>query len=86
MYNGYKNYETWNVCLWISNDEGLYNISRECANYEEFKDALREIGGIGGVETPDNVAWNDSAIDVDEVNSACFAEDAEDVVEPEEIF
>lgn len=86
MYNGYKNYETWNVVLWISNDEGLYNVSTMCANYEEFKEYMRELGGPIGLETPDNIAWNDSGVDVDEVNSACFAEDAEDVVEPEEIF
>jgi hypothetical protein len=80
-YNGYKNYETWNVALWISNDEGLYNISRECANYTEFKDYIRECNGSIAVETPDNVAWNDSGIDEDEVNSSCFAEDDEMVVE-----
>ena len=24
-YNGWKNYPTWAVNLWLSNDEGLYN-------------------------------------------------------------
>ena len=23
-YNGYENYETWNVSLWLDNDEGTY--------------------------------------------------------------
>ena len=23
-YNGYENYETWNVCLWLANDEPMY--------------------------------------------------------------
>lgn len=27
-YNGWKNYETWNVALWIDNDEGIYNAVR----------------------------------------------------------
>ena len=27
-YNGYANYQTWAVALWIDNDEGLYNDRR----------------------------------------------------------
>jgi len=30
-YNGWKNYPTWAVNLWLSNDEGLYNATRERA-------------------------------------------------------
>jgi len=27
-YNGWKNWATWNVALWLGNDEGLYKIAR----------------------------------------------------------
>ena len=29
-YNGHKNWNHWNVSLWINNDEGLYNFARSC--------------------------------------------------------
>ena len=35
-YNGWKNYETWAVALWIDNDQGTYNWSRYLA--EEVRD------------------------------------------------
>ena len=68
-YNGYKNYETWNVCLWISNDEGLNDFAASCKDYDCFKSGLRELDEHSSIayETPDNVAWNDSNIDLSEM-------------------
>lgn len=28
--NGWTNYESWNVALWIDNDEDLYNLAKDC--------------------------------------------------------
>lgn len=30
-YNGWKNYETWAVALWIDNDEAMYYTARDMA-------------------------------------------------------
>ena len=31
-YNGWSDWTTWNVALWINNDECFYNIAKECKN------------------------------------------------------
>jgi hypothetical protein len=59
-YNGWANYETWNVTLWIQNDEGLYNEAKQCANYQELVNLLYD---CGSKETPDGVKWDDVKID-----------------------
>ena len=64
-YNGWTNYETWNVALWIGNDEGLYRFAKECRDYDHFVSQLRE---LGVTETPDKVAYNDSGLDTDELD------------------
>ena len=30
-YNGWKNYETWNVALWLDNDSGSYSMTQSMA-------------------------------------------------------
>ena len=63
-YNGWANYETWNVALWIGNHEGLYNIARRCRDYNHFVANVSEFL----TQTMDGVAWNDSELDTDELD------------------
>lgn len=81
-YNGYKNYETWNVCLWIGNDEGLYSLAASCDDYASFTETIKDVNTVEefhagkismayrpiAFQTPDMVAWNDSAIDQTAMN------------------
>ena len=38
-YNGWTNYETWNVALWMDNDEPSYQLARSCKNFQEYRKA-----------------------------------------------
>ena len=64
-YNGWANRATWNIALWINNDQGIQSVAKECDDYADFREFMREIGVL---ETPDGVAYNDSALDVDSLN------------------
>ena len=68
-YNGWENYETWNVALWINNDEGLYHLAMEVGNYVDFIDLLND---QGIVSTPDGVSFNDPKVNVIQINSDVF--------------
>ena len=64
-YNGWSNYETWNVALWIGNDEVLYDIAKECRDYAEFREQTEGVyEDTIASGTPDGVDWNDSGLDV----------------------
>ena len=61
-YNGWKNYETWNVSLWINDDEGMYNFAKSYRRlgYKAFAEAMIE---FGFKETLDGVSFTDSNLD-----------------------
>lgn len=51
-YNGWKNWETWNVALWCGSEEGIYRdrMRQEPRTAEECEDFVREYFPAG---TPD---------------------------------
>ena len=65
--NGWSNWETWNVALWIQNDYMFYGIAAVCGDYREFLDAIADTDV--GLTTTDGVPWFSSAINHAEINS-----------------
>ena len=63
--NGWENHETWNVALWIANDEGIYKLAKQQDGYGQFVSAMSDFQPEPiGYQTPDGVAWNDSGLDL----------------------
>jgi len=72
-YNGYANYETWNVALWIQNSEYMYNTAKDCVKYcteseTPYDKFIRCMLNIDRDTTGDNVRWDDAAVNRDEIN------------------
>jgi hypothetical protein len=65
-YNGYANYETWNVSLWLQNDETLYNVARK---YDRYDALIPRLEYAFGKMTPDGVRWMDGLIDTAEIDA-----------------
>ena len=76
-YNGWANYDTWNVMLWLDNDESIY---RETCRYFEAVRRYRKRPTYKGLiewlsqgeaftaSTPDGVPWLSNTLDITELN------------------
>ncbi len=66
-FNGHKNWNHWNVSLWINNDEGLYReargwIARSDNRKEAAEDFLESLRYMGKTHTPDGAPYSVSSI------------------------
>ena len=64
-FNGWTNYETWNVSLYIQNEFSLYQMAQECDTYQQFADLMTDLGQY---ITADGVSWTHPTLDHDELN------------------
>jgi len=69
-YNGWKNRQTWNVSLWINNDEGLYNMLVKYVDQAKRSTYLGFIrwAGLEGQRTPDNISFSGTRLDYRALN------------------
>ena len=61
-YNGWANWATWNVALWISNDETTYKVAQR---YDSYDRLIPRLEMMWGQMTPDGARWMDGTIDTD---------------------
>lgn len=58
-YNGWANWSTWNVSLWLRNDAALNGVMRKVArNGGNYTELAALLANWGMDETPDGAAWD----------------------------
>jgi len=74
-YEGWKNYDTWNVSLWLNNDEPIYRAAVEFMQDYKGKAPYKTFVGESGLstqKTPDKVRWFSRDLDLTELNKMMF--------------
>ena len=71
-YNGWTNRQTWNIALWIQNDEYLYKSARQfvidCPNCSKPYIAWIQVNGMRNDRTPDNISFTGTRLNYAELN------------------
>jgi hypothetical protein len=58
-YNGHKNYNSWNVSLWLNNDEAAYRLMLDCIKRTRNRKAAAErMINCLPEKTPDGVPYS----------------------------
>ncbi len=66
-FNGHRNWNHWNVSLWINNDEGLYNLARDHVRHSRGKTLaaaafVHEMHTLDTPKTPDGAPYSLSSV------------------------
>ena len=64
-FNGHKNWNHWNVSIWINNDEGLYRLAQSCIRATDNRDQAVKMFRdelCGTLRTPDGAPYSCSAV------------------------
>lgn len=64
-FNGYANWATWNVALWLQNDERMYAHAKQ---YNRYDSLIPRLECRFGQMTPDGARWMDPEINTDELD------------------
>jgi len=71
-YEGWENYETWNVALWINNEKPWYDkamaFMTQHGNAPKAYMTFIETMGFAGQSTPDGVSFKDKVLNIQELN------------------
>ena len=88
-YNGYTNYETWNLKLWADNDEPCYKLIQQAVddcieNGEDVYDLANEIKDITHDQAPEMKTGFYSDIMIASIREVNFNEIAETLLKDRE--
>jgi hypothetical protein len=62
-FNGHKNWNHWNVALWIANDEAIYNTAKALVSCGgPLDDAARMLVSALPSHTPDGAPYSFTAV------------------------